>query len=120
DFAFDRRTPDVQTVVSLVPSSAAAAAGLRNGDVVTTPVAAEQLVSDTLQQMKLDVVRSGELLYVTYITRPMFNESWQWPGVPGGWVAACRGAQPSITDPPITHQRPKKRATPKRRARGSP
>jgi predicted metalloprotease with PDZ domain len=31
DFAFDRRTPEVQTVVSLVPSSAAATAGLRNG-----------------------------------------------------------------------------------------
>src|SRR5215204_564644 len=73
DFAFDRRTPGVQTVVSLVPSSAAAAAGLRNGDVVTTPVAAELLVSDQVEHMKLDVARDGESLYLTYMTRPMLN-----------------------------------------------
>ena len=94
DFAFDRRTPDVQTVVSLVPSSAAATAGLRNGDVVTTPVAAETLVSEQIQQMKLDVMRGGESLYLTYMTEPMINESWQWSRVPGVSVSVCRGAQP--------------------------
>jgi len=94
DFAFDRRTPEVQTVVSLVPSSAAAAAGLRNGDVVTTPVTADQLVSDRVEQMKLDVVRNGESLYLTYMTQPMINESWQWSRVPGVSLAVCRGAQP--------------------------
>ena len=94
DFAFDRRTPEVQTVVSLVPSSAAADAGLRNGDVVTTPIAAELLVSDRVQPMKLNVARDGESLYLTYITRPMINESWQWSRVPGVSVAVCRGAQP--------------------------
>jgi hypothetical protein len=94
DFAFDRRTPGVQTVVSLVPSSAAADAGLRNGDVITTPVAAEQLVSDQVRQMNLDVVRGGELLYLTYLTRPMINESWQWSRVPGVPVAVCRDGQP--------------------------
>jgi predicted metalloprotease with PDZ domain len=94
DFAFDRRTPDVQTVVSLVPSSAAEIAGLRNGDVVTTPVAPELLVSDKVQQMKLDVARNGESLYLTYMTRPMINESWQWSRVPGVPLAVCRGARP--------------------------
>ena len=94
DFAFDRRTPGVQTVVSLVPSSAAASAGLRNGDVVTTPIAAELLVSDRVQHMKLDVLRDGESLYLTYMTRPMINESWQWSRVTGVPVAVCRGAQP--------------------------
>jgi hypothetical protein len=94
DFAFDRRTPEVQTVVSLVPSSAAATAGLRDGDVITTPIAAELLVSDQVQPMELDVVRDGEALYLTYMTRPMINESWQWSRVPGVSVAVCRGAQP--------------------------
>ena len=94
DFTFDRRTPDAQTVVGLVPSSAAAAAGLRNGDVITTPVAPELLVSDQVEQMKLDVVRGGESLYLTYMTSPMINESWQWSRVPGVPVAVCRGAQP--------------------------
>jgi hypothetical protein len=94
DFAFDRRAPGVQTVVSLVPSSAAAYAGLRNGDVVTTPIAAELLLSDRVQHMKLDVVRGGELLYLTYLTRPMINESWQWSRVTGAPVAVCRGARP--------------------------
>jgi predicted metalloprotease with PDZ domain len=94
DFAFDRRTPGVQTVVSLVPSSAAADAGLRNGDVVTTPVAPDLLDSDQVQQMKLDVVRDRESLYLTYMTRPMVNESWQWSRVSGVPVSVCRGAQP--------------------------
>ena len=94
DFAFDRRTPGVQTVVSLVPSSAAANAGLRNGDVITTPIAAELLVNDHVQPMKLDVVRDGELLYLTYVTRPIVNESWQWSRVPGVSVDVCRGGQP--------------------------
>ena len=94
DFAFDRRTPNVQTVVSLVPSSAAEAAGLRNGDVVTTPVTPDMLASDRVEQMKLDVVRGGESLYLTYMTRPMINESWQWSRVPGVSLAICRGAQP--------------------------
>jgi len=94
DFAFDRRTPGVQTVVSLVPSSAAADAGLRNGDVVTTPISAEQLISHRVRQMKLDVVRGGESLYLTYMTRPMVNESWQWSRVTGVPVAVCRGGQP--------------------------
>ena len=94
DFSFDRRTPGVQTVVGLVASSAAASAGLRNGDVITTPVAAEQLVTEQVQQMKLDVVRGGESLYLTYMTQPMVNESWQWSRVPGVPVAVCRGAQP--------------------------
>jgi predicted metalloprotease with PDZ domain len=94
DFALDRRTPGVQTVVSLVPLSAAAEAGLRNGDVINTPVTAEQLVSDRVQHMKLDVVRGRELLYLTYMTRPMVNESWRWSRVPGVPVAVCRGARP--------------------------
>jgi hypothetical protein len=94
DFALDRRTPGVQTVVSLVPSSAAADAGLRNGDVVTTPVAAELLDSDRVRHMKLDVVRGGASLYLTYMTRPMINESWQWSRVSGVSLAVCRGARP--------------------------
>jgi predicted metalloprotease with PDZ domain len=122
DFAFDRRTPDVQTVVGLVPSSAAATAGLRNEDVVTTPIAAELLVSDKVEQMKLDVVRGEESLYLTYLTRPMINESWQWSRVPGVSVAVCRGAQPNAMErgrtrdvrgsraphPPRARRRPKK------------
>jgi predicted metalloprotease with PDZ domain len=94
DFALDRRTPGVQTVVSLVPSSAAADAGLRTGDVDTTPVAAELLDSDRVRHMKLDVVRGGASLYLTYMTRPMINESWQWSRVSGVSLAVCRGARP--------------------------
>jgi hypothetical protein len=135
DFAFDRRTPDVQTVVSLVPSSAADGAGLRNGDVITTPVTPEMLTSDRVEQMRLDVLRGGESLYLTYMTRPMVNESWQWSRVPGVPLAVCRGAEPSTTQsssrqssskhssskqPRSKHSPSKKRAIPKRRAQGSP
>ena len=118
DFAFDRRTPDVQTVVSLIPSSAAAAAGLRNGDVITTPLDAELLVSEQVQQMKLDVVRGGESLYLTYMTQPMVNESWQWSRVPGVPLAVCRGA-PTMSVAPA-HSPSKNGRIRKRRARGSP
>jgi hypothetical protein len=44
--------------------------------------------------MKLDVLRDGESLYLTYMTRPMINESWQWSRVTGVPAAVCRGAQP--------------------------
>ena len=54
----------------------------------------ELLVSDRVQHMKLDVLRDGESLYLTYMTRPMINESWQWSRVTGVPVAVCRGAQP--------------------------
>ena len=120
DFAFDRRTPDVQTVVSLVPSSAAATAGLRNGDVVTTPVAAETLVSEQIEQMKLDVMRGGESLYLTYMTRPMVNESWEWSRVPDVSVAVCRGAQPSIVEQARTHDGRGSKAPHPTRARRRP
>jgi hypothetical protein len=120
DFAFDRRTPELQTVVSLVPSSAAATAGLRNGDVITTPVAAELLVSDKIDQMKLDVVRGGESLYLTYLTRPMINESWQWSRVPGVSVAVCRGAQPNAVERGRTHDVRGSRAKHPPRARRRP
>ena len=120
DFAFDRRTPDVQTVVSLVPSSAAATAGLPNGDVVTTPVAAETLVSEQIEQMKLDVMRGGESLYLTYMTRPMVNESWEWSRVPDVSVAVCRGAQPSIVEQARTHDGRGSKAPHPTRARRRP
>jgi len=120
DFAFDRRTPDVQTVVSLVPASAAATAGLRNGDVVTTPVAAETLVSEQIEQMKLDVMRGGESLYLTYMTRPMVNESWEWSRVPDVSVAVCRGAQPSIVEQARTHDGRGSKAPHPTRARRRP
>jgi predicted metalloprotease with PDZ domain len=118
DFSFDRRTPDVQTVVGLVPSSAAAIAGLRNGDVVTTPFDAELLLSEQIQQMKLDVLRGGELLYLTYMTEPMVNESWQWSRVPGVSLAVCRG-DPAVNAPPTLSPSKSGRIR-KRRARGSP
>jgi hypothetical protein len=125
DFSFDRRTPDLQTVVGLVPSSAAAGAGLRNGDVVTTPVTPELLLDEKVQQMKLDVTRNGESLYLTYMTQPMVNESWQWSRVPGVPIAVCRGAEPPIAQSPPKHRTSKhspskKGVLPKRRARGSP
>jgi len=118
DFSFDRRTPDVQTVVGLVPSSAAAIAGLRNGDVVTTPFDAELLLSEQIQQMKFDVLRGGELLYLTYMTEPMVNESWQWSRVPGVSLAVCRG-DPAVNAPPTLSPSKSGRIR-KRRARGSP
>ncbi|HEX5076241.1 MAG TPA: hypothetical protein VFW03_23715 [Gemmatimonadaceae bacterium] len=118
DFGFDRRTPGVQTVVGLVPTSAAAAAGLRNGDVITTPLAPELLVSDRVEQMKLDVVRGAESLYLTYMTSPMVNESWQWSRVPGVSLAVCRGG-PAMSVP-LKHPPSKNRHIRKRRAQGSP
>ena len=92
DFAFDRRSPGAQTVVSLVPGSAAAAAGLRDGDVITTPVAADVLTSADVRRLELDVVREGKSLRITYAARPKLVESYEWSRVPEVPDATCRSA----------------------------
>ena len=91
DFAFDRRTPGTQQVVSLVSGSAAAAAGLRDGDVITTPVASDLLTSKDARRVELDVVRDGKPLRIAYTTRPMLVESYEWARVPDVPDATCRG-----------------------------
>jgi len=94
DFAFDRRTPGVRMVVGLVPKSAAAAAGLREGDVLETPIDGDHLVSQERRPMELDVVRGGQPLHIAYTTRPMLTESYEWSRVPGVPAAVCRDARP--------------------------
>jgi hypothetical protein len=91
DFAFDRRAPGTQQVVSLVSRSAAAAAGLRDGDVITTPIAADLLTSRDARRLELDVVRDGKPLRIAYATRPMVVDSYEWSRVPDVPDAICRG-----------------------------
>jgi hypothetical protein len=90
DFAFDRRTPGVQTVVSLVPGSAAAVAGLRDGDVITTPMMPEFLSSPEPRAMRLDIQRDGAGSTISYTTRPKVLESYEWSRVSGVPDDVCR------------------------------
>ena len=91
DFAFDRRAPGTQKVVSLVATSAAAAAGLRDGDEISTPVSADVLTSSDVRQLTLDVVRDGRTTRIAYTTRPMLVDSYEWSRVAGVDDATCRG-----------------------------
>lgn len=91
DFAFDRRAPGSQRVVSLVARSAAATAGLRDGDVITTSIAADVLTSTAPRVMRLEVVRDGKPLRIEYTTRPALTRSYEWSRVPGVPDATCRG-----------------------------
>ena len=90
DFGFDRRTPDVRRIVSLVPGSAAAAADLRDGDVVTTTLGNDVLMSKDARQLQLDIVRSGQPLRIEYMTRPALVDVYLWSRVPGVAEDICR------------------------------
>jgi predicted metalloprotease with PDZ domain len=90
DFAFDRRTPETHTVASLVPGSAASGAGLRDGDVITSPLAPEVLTSAEPSHLRLEIERAGRPLTIAYATRPKVVDSYQWSRAPGVADADCR------------------------------
>lgn len=92
DFAFDRRVPEARTVVSLVPGSAASIAGLRNGDVVLTPLAVEVLTSPEARKLALDITRNGMPLNIQFLSSPALVDVYLWSRVPGVDERVCRGS----------------------------
>ncbi len=91
DFGFDRRVPEARTIVSLVPGSAAAAAGLRDGDVVTSPQTVDVLTSPDARRLSLDITRAGTPLHIQFSTVPSLVDVFLWSRVAGVDERVCRG-----------------------------
>ena len=84
--------PEARTVVSLVPGSAASIAGLRNGDVVLTPLAVEVLTSPEARKLALDITRNGMPLNIQFLSSPALVDVYLWSRVPGVDERVCRGS----------------------------
>jgi predicted metalloprotease with PDZ domain len=73
----------VKTIRGLEPESAAARAGLQNGDVVTYSVALDGVQSSQSQTLTLKVTRNGKTFPITYLPRGEVVDVYQWVRVPG-------------------------------------
>ncbi len=76
-------TPDVliepkRIVRGLEPGSAAAQAGLRDGDEITRPVPQDLIQSDQTARLNLHVRRDGALLDISYLPRGEAVSAYQW------------------------------------------
>jgi predicted metalloprotease with PDZ domain len=92
DLGFD---PDVlvqptRVVHGLVPDSAAAKAGLRDGDEIVKPVPQDAIQADQLATLTLLIRRRGVEFPLTYLPRGEQVEATQWTRVPGAKDDTCR------------------------------
>lgn len=76
-------TPDVLTepnriVRGLISGSAAALAGLRNGDHIVKPVPQDALQGDQKGMLELHIERGGKPLTIRYLPRGESVATWQW------------------------------------------
>lgn len=72
-------------VRGLVPGSAAARAGLRNGDHIVKPVPQDAIQADQKATLTLLIERAGKTFPITYLPRGATVQAYQWrrrPGVP--------------------------------------
>lgn len=78
-----------RVVSGLVDGSAAAAAGLRNGDEIRHPVVLEEAQSDPAFELELPIRRDGEDLTIKYLPRGEAVTGWLWERLPGVEDSAC-------------------------------
>lgn len=71
-------TENPRIVRDLVPGSAAARAGLENGDEILKPVAQDAIQADQHATLTLEVRRDGRTFTVRYRPRGETVEAWQW------------------------------------------
>ncbi|HEX5460141.1 MAG TPA: hypothetical protein VFX20_09235 [Steroidobacteraceae bacterium] len=67
-----------RVVRGLIPGSAAARAGLRNGDRIVKPVPQDAIQADQSARLTLLVDRGGKTLSITYLPRGAEAETYQW------------------------------------------
>jgi predicted metalloprotease with PDZ domain len=65
-------------VRDLVPGSAAALAGVRNGDAITKPVPQDAIQGRQDATLTLELLRDGKTLTITYLPRAETVDAWQW------------------------------------------
>ena len=78
-------------VRGLQPESAAAAAGLRDGDEIVKPIPQDAIQADQTALLHLQIRRSGELLDVAYLPRGETVHAYQWERSGG-----CKTPQPAL------------------------
>jgi hypothetical protein len=76
-------TPDVlveptRIVRGLIPGSAAARAGIRNGDEILKPVPQDGIQADQQARLKLKIRRAGQVMDVSYLPRGETVDAYQW------------------------------------------
>lgn len=74
-------------VRGLIPGSAAARAGLRNGDRIVKPVPQDEIQADQSATLTLLIERDGRTFPITYLPRGATVQAYQWrrrPGVADG------------------------------------
>jgi hypothetical protein len=81
-------TPE-RKVKGLKPGSAAAIAGLRDGDQVLNRFPQDALQGDQTRTVTLEIERDGGKLPVTYLPRGETVDAYQWQPVPGGKCPAA-------------------------------
>jgi predicted metalloprotease with PDZ domain len=77
-------------VSGLEPGSAAAKAGLRNGDEIVFPVPQDKIQGDQDLELKLRIRRDGEEFDLSYLPRGETVEAYQWEMAPDAEPDACR------------------------------
>lgn len=70
-------------VRGLVPDSAAAVAGVRNGDEIVRPVPQDGIQGNQTERLHLRLRRDGKEFDVDYLPRGKTMDTWQWERVPG-------------------------------------
>ncbi|MGB6488484.1 MAG: hypothetical protein WBE91_16525 [Steroidobacteraceae bacterium] len=76
-------------VRGLIPGSAAARAGLRNGDRIVKPVPQDSIQADQAATLTLLIERNGRTFPITYLPRGETVPAYQWRRRPGIGDAAC-------------------------------
>lgn len=82
-------TTSPRTVTGLVAGSAAAQAGLRNGDQIAEPVVLERIQDNPSATVALRLTRDGQPLDLTYLPRGKSVEGYRWARVAGVPDSAC-------------------------------
>jgi len=78
-----------RVVRGLVAGSAAAQAGLRDGDEIVTPVPQDGIQGEQSQMLTLNVRRDGKNFPITYLPRGESVDAWQWERNPGTQGQNC-------------------------------
>ncbi len=78
-----------RVVRGLVSTSAAAAAGLRDGDEIVVPVPQDGIQGDQAERLKLTVRRDGRTIAIEYLPRGGTVEAYQWERVTDVPDARC-------------------------------
>jgi hypothetical protein len=76
-------------VRELQPGSAAARAGLKNGDEILKPFGQDTVQQDQDKTITLDIRREGKTLSITYLPRGETVQAYQWERIPNIADSAC-------------------------------